>query len=139
MRSSVWRVVSDARLYTCVRTRREPQPQRRSIGRKPLYQAKNAPEWTRTPTDQMVHKALNPIHLASMGPLASKSSISRAFLDALDASGGTTFVRLLSRTGLWDRALDGNDCGGRRAANRQEIQSPTGLLRPMLALVPVIG
>jgi hypothetical protein len=45
----------------------------------------------------MVHKALNPIHPALMGPLASKSSISRAFLDALDASGGATFVRLFSR------------------------------------------
>jgi len=57
----------------------------------------------------MVHKALNPIHPALMGPLASKSSISPAFLDALDASGRTAFVKLLSRTGPWDAPLDENN------------------------------
>jgi hypothetical protein len=74
-------------------------------------------ERTRTSTDQVVHKALNPIRPPLMGPPASESSISSAFLDASDASGGATFVRLLSRTGLWDGDLDGNDCCGRRGGS----------------------
>jgi hypothetical protein len=49
----------------------------------------------------MVQKALNPIRPVLIRPLASKSSISRAFLDASDASGGTTFVRLLSRRAVF--------------------------------------
>ena len=63
----------------------------------------------------------------------------RAFLDASDASGGTTFVRLLSRTGLWDGDLDGNDCCAPRAVTVRRFSLPTGWLRPGLALARLIG
>jgi hypothetical protein len=64
----------------------------------PLQGLSHAPEWTRTTTDQMVHKALNPIRAAWMGAQVSDTSILRASEDASHASDGTTFVRLLSRS-----------------------------------------
>jgi hypothetical protein len=57
----------------------------------------NAPEWTRTTTDHAVHKALNPFHTWNMGSRASRSSIWRGFLDALDASDDVDVATMLPR------------------------------------------
>ena len=57
-----------------------------------------APEWTRTTTDQAVHKALNRMRPVLMGPEASRSSSLRRFVDATDGSGGVDVLRAFSRT-----------------------------------------
>jgi hypothetical protein len=67
----------------------------------------------------MVHKALNPIQPALMGPAASESSSLSGRADPSDASDEMTFVRDLSRTavGPFDNAnVDslGFDDGARR-------------------------
>ncbi len=63
-----------------------------------------APEWTRTTTDQAVHKALNLVRPRHIRPPASRSSILCELLDTSDASDELTFVKDLSRAHLDVRA-----------------------------------
>src|SRR5450759_3182457 len=46
----------------------------------------NAPAWTRTTTEKILHKALNLIHGCKMGPWVSELSILRGLMDAIGRS-----------------------------------------------------
>jgi hypothetical protein len=86
-----------------------PLAQTRTIAPRPLRDRLNyekprfagfssAPEWTRTTTDQAVHKALNLIHDRKIRPPTFRSSILCGFRDASDASNdlGVATIRLRS-------------------------------------------
>ena len=94
-------------------------------------QALHAPEWTRTTTDQAVHKALNFASPAWMLSEASKPSSLRAFLDALQASEAMDVAKLLPRigsrrrvrAGSWVIVVEGSRCSRRHMRTSNEFGS----------------
>ena len=87
----------------------------------------NAPEWTRTTTDQAVHKALNLIQRAEIRLPASRSSILRGFLDTLDALDGMDVARVLPR----DRGFSAtSERGEREGDGRQAVAQVAYLALP---------